>query len=266
MLQWQTGKVMETYSLKDYTIPDIEKLLEASPWFAIARKELFLKMSAMGEEYRRDALHRTVLYLYPEYSVFREGYVLSSAALVEEREKRASEQVYELDFTPIDEPRTSAPQSAAGESRREIYVVGGDYFLPEELKNVQNQDITTLQSKPEPIMTGDSSEFTDEAYYTETLARIYADQELYDRANEVYEKLILLYPEKSAYFAALKNDIKKHLLCILATAFTPSRRQGDNAVLQRLEQTGTNTGAPEFPSALPGGEAAPVDPVEAPAE
>ena len=32
-----------------------------------------------------------------------------------------------------------------------------------------------------------------------------------DRANEVYEKLILLYPEKSAYFAALKNDIKKHL-------------------------------------------------------
>ena len=198
MLQWQTGKVMETYSLKDYTIPEIEKLLEASPWFAIARKELFLKMSAMGEEYRRDALHRTVLYLYPEYSVFREGYVLSSAALVEEREKRASEQVYELDFTPIDEPRTSAPQSAAGESRREIYVVGGDYFLPEELKNVQNQDITTLQSKPEPIMTGDSSEFTDEAYY-------------YDRANEVYEKLILLYPEKSAYFAALKNDIKKHL-------------------------------------------------------
>ena len=211
MLQWQTGKVMETYSLKDYTIPEIEKLLEASPWFAIARKELFLKMSAMGEEYRRDALHRTVLYLYPEYSVFREGYVLSSAALVEEREKRASEQVYELDFTPMDEPRTSAPQSAAGESRREIYVVGGDYFLPEELKNVQNQDITTLQSKPEPIMTGDSSEFTDEAYYTETLARIYADQELYDRANEVYEKLILLYPEKSAYFAALKNDIKKHL-------------------------------------------------------
>ena len=211
MLRWQTGKVMETYNLKDYTIPEIEKLLEASPWFAIARKELFLKMSAMGEEYRRDALHRTVLYLYPEYSVFREGYVLSSAALVEEREKRASEQVYELDFTPMDEPRTPAPQSATGESRREIYVVGGDYFLPEELKNVQNQDITTLQSKPEPIMTGDSSEFTDEAYYTETLARIYADQELYDRANEVYEKLILLYPEKSAYFAALKNDIKKHL-------------------------------------------------------
>ena len=47
-------------------------------------------------------------------------------------------------------------------------------------------------------------------------------------------------------------------LCILA--------QGDNAVLQRLEQTGTNTGTPEFPTTIPGGEAAPIEPVEAPAE
>ncbi len=56
-------------------------------------------------------------------------------------------------------------------------------------------------------------------------------------------------------------------LCILATAFTPSRKQSNNAVLDRLEQTGTtNTGVPEFPTTLPGGEAAPVEPVETPAE
>ncbi len=54
-------------------------------------------------------------------------------------------------------------------------------------------------------------------------------------------------------------------LCILATAFTPTRKQGDNAVLQKLEQTGTNTGAPEFPTTIPGGEAAPVEPVADPA-
>lgn len=55
-------------------------------------------------------------------------------------------------------------------------------------------------------------------------------------------------------------------LCILATAFTPSRKHGDNAVLQRLEQTGTNTGTPEFPTAIPGSEAVPAEPVETPAE
>ncbi len=38
-------------------------------------------------------------------------------------------------------------------------------------------------------------------YVTETLARIYQEQEYYDQALEVYSKLILLYPKKSAYFA-----------------------------------------------------------------
>ena len=48
-------------------------------------------------------------------------------------------------------------------------------------------------------------------------------------------------------------------------AFTPTRKQGDNAVLQKLEQTSTNTGAPEFPTTIPGGEAAPIEPVADPA-
>ena len=217
--QWPIGRIMEAYSLKHYQIADLEKLIEVSPWFSIARKELFLKMSAMGEEYRKDALHRTVLYLYPDYSTFREGYVLSSAARVQEEDRQETGRVYELDLAPRQQEEavreeTAAPaavQPVAEEPRREIYVVGGDYFLPEELKNVQNQDISSLSTPLERVVEGDSSEFTDEAYYTETLARIYADQELYDRANEVYEKLILLYPEKSAYFAGLKNDIKKHL-------------------------------------------------------
>ena len=90
---------MDVYSLKGYSVAELEKLLETYPWFPIVRKELFLKMSAMGEEYRRDTLHRTVLYLYPDYSVFREAYVLSSAAVVNEAEQLATEQVYELDLT-----------------------------------------------------------------------------------------------------------------------------------------------------------------------
>lgn len=223
---WPTGNAMEVYSLKGYSVSELEKLLETCPWFPIARKELFLKMSAMGEEYRRDMLRRTVLYLYPEYSVFREAYVISSAAVVNEAEQMP-EQVYELDlhdggitggdgFDSAEAAESGGEAKedrtvAVAEMKKQIYVVGYDYFMPEELRNVQDRDISSLGVSHDGQAAGDSSEFTDGAYYTETLARIYADQELYDRANEVYEKLILLYPEKSAYFAALKNDIKKHL-------------------------------------------------------
>ncbi len=204
--------VMETVSLKNNTIAELEKLVESYPWFAAARKELFLRMSAMGEEYRRDALHRTVLYIYPDYSAFREAYVLSSAAEVDEGVYEETVSVASADAgLSVTVPEAETEEQTAGPERKRIYVVGGDYFMPDDLRDVQGQDLSSLDSSRKSQVSSDSSEFTDEAFYTETLARIYADQELYDRANEVYEKLILLYPEKSAYFAALKNDIKKYL-------------------------------------------------------
>ena len=53
-----------------------------------------------------------------------------------------------------------------------------------------------------------AAEEDDMDFVTETLAAIYADQGYYDKAIEVYAKLILLYPEKSTYFATLVNEIK----------------------------------------------------------
>jgi len=45
-------------------------------------------------------------------------------------------------------------------------------------------------------------------FMTETLARIYVDQSLYQLAIEAYQKLILLYPKKSDYFAPLIQELK----------------------------------------------------------
>ena len=50
--------------------------------------------------------------------------------------------------------------------------------------------------------------FDDSSFYTETLAKIYLDQGFHKRALDVYAKLILLFPEKSAYFATLVKEIK----------------------------------------------------------
>ncbi|HIZ86627.1 MAG TPA: hypothetical protein IAC03_00475 [Candidatus Coprenecus pullistercoris] len=205
---------MSAYSLKDHSIAELERLLEAYPWFSIARKELFLKMSAMGDEYRKDALRRAVLFLYPYSPAFREGYVLASGKIRQEQNGQ-DDRVYDLDLG-VEAEEDGHDEAAAHVPAREVIFVGGDYFMPEDLKNVQDAGLSTLmpdacQEQSADRLPVDSGEFTDETLYTETLAKVYADQELYDRANEVYEKLILLYPEKSAYFAALINDIKKHL-------------------------------------------------------
>lgn len=47
---------------------------------------------------------------------------------------------------------------------------------------------------------------------TETLAGIYTEQGLYTKAIEVYEKLSLKYPEKSAYFADRIDELKNKLI------------------------------------------------------
>ncbi|MHA4893485.1 hypothetical protein ACXZ1K_01940 [Pedobacter sp. PWIIR3] len=46
---------------------------------------------------------------------------------------------------------------------------------------------------------------------TETLAKIYIEQMLYDKAIETYQKLSLKFPEKSRYFADLVKSIEKKI-------------------------------------------------------
>ena len=48
-------------------------------------------------------------------------------------------------------------------------------------------------------------------FVTETLAKVYLEQEHYSKAKLAYEKLSLKYPEKSSFFAGQLKLINKKL-------------------------------------------------------
>ena len=52
----------------------------------------------------------------------------------------------------------------------------------------------------------------DESFVTETLARVYSDQGLFEKAIQVYDLLSLKYPQKSSYFAALIKELKDNTI------------------------------------------------------
>ncbi len=84
----------------------------------------------------------------------------------------------------------------------------------DEKKQKKKTEFTILTDAPKkkqeffnPLEIGRKSLEDNENIVTETLARVYADQGLMEKAKSTYEKLALLFPEKSTYFARLIKNL-----------------------------------------------------------
>ena len=63
--------------------------------------------------------------------------------------------------------------------------------------------------EPEIQENNESLEIIKESLVTETLAKLYAEQENYEKAIQTYKILILKFPEKNSYFASAIKKLKK---------------------------------------------------------
>ena len=183
---------------------ELEALLEEYPWFTLARKEYLWRQGEMGDEALRSAVAGAGLYLP------------SRAGFLQEVEGRRREAIRKRK-----EAEEARKRKAAGDSEKpRIFVVGGDYFDRQDYAELEEEglafDTSALAFNPiasalgaiaqegsSEVLKSERKPVEDDDFCTETLARIYFEQEFYQRAIEIYEKLILLYPEKSAYFATL---------------------------------------------------------------
>lgn len=180
------------------------------PWYAGARRELCARMAAAGTLSDRE-LSETALYVGSRR-------ILSDLVRQNRNADYSDASVSSLlrdVMQPAEPEQPAAPpeqEETPQQFARRIFVVGGDYFSKEEYKAARRDGDNIFPSfatsDREDLQFETPSEDLD--LCTETLAQIYAEQGYFDEAKQIYSKLILLYPEKSVYFASLIEKLDKN--------------------------------------------------------
>ena len=190
-------KVMEGYiDLKKLSMEELAGVVNLYPWFGAARKELCVRMSRAGGEGWGEAQYADAA-LYVGSRKMIAGIMRSSGKA----------DCSDSEITEI------LRKVSDGLNAKKVHVAGGDYFTQEQYDLVRRQEDSMFSRFAAAVEkpSGEASAPKDDSlvFYTETLAQIYADQGYYDRAIEIYSKLILAYPEKNAYFAALIEKLNE---------------------------------------------------------
>ena len=188
--------------IKKLTLDELTGVVNLYPWFGGARKELCERMSRIdgwGEAQYADA----AMYIGARGK-------LSDVMRSTRKEDWEDADVEKLLKSYIVEKKESN-MAEASSGKRKVYAGVGDYFSQDDYDQVRRVDDNVFsryaakakQGRTTPEEAGDV-EFD---MYTETLAGIYLEQGYPEQAKRIYSKLILAYPEKNAYFAALIQKI-----------------------------------------------------------
>ena len=194
---------MDYIDIKKLTLDELVGVVSLYPWYGGARKELCMRMRRMGgDSWGEEQYADAAMYVGSRTKI-------SEIIRSSRKDDWADSDVEKLIKSYIvEKEEPSAPSYT-----RKVHVVGGDYFSIEDYEHVRRSEDNVFSRyaakarQEAPVVSGMSSVEFD--LYTETLAQIYAEQGYYEQAKHIYSKLILAYPEKNAYFAALIQKLNE---------------------------------------------------------
>lgn len=213
-------------------ITSIEQLILNYPWYSIGYLDIYERFCEIDIEGSQLYLERAASKVFSRevlYSIYKGSFdaVVEGDITDEPTEQYINTENVESEESNL-EHKESAEYSFIPDETPRFVLAGGDYFSRNDLEQISLDRSKPLDSfiadKPSLLRGSLSSKreenqvqervidgselFDDSSFYTEKLASIYAEQGFYKHALDVYAKLILLYPEKSSYFASLVQEIK----------------------------------------------------------
>ncbi|MBQ4389912.1 MAG: hypothetical protein II824_08070 [Bacteroidales bacterium] len=191
-------------NLHALNLDELVGVVNLYPWYSGARLELCRRMSKMGEAWEEDQYASQALYLPNREFV--------ADLLRHSREEDCSDKDVRKLLEAYLEP-VMQEEDAAQEPVHTVHVVGGDYFSQAQYDKVKEGGDSifsrfAVKIKAEAAAAEAQTSPVAERFATETLARIFAEQGRPEEAKRIYSRLILEFPEKSAYFATLIDSLQ----------------------------------------------------------
>ena len=199
MEQLRTGNMEGYIDIKKLTLDELLGTVNMYPWFGGARKELCARMAAMGPDALSEEQFATAAMYLPSRKVLSD--------MIRRAEPVG---IADQDVEKVIKSYVVEKKEETDKPKRRVYAGAGDFFSQEEYDQARHEGDVIFsraafrQNKQVADYTAPVPEYD---FYTETLAQIYAEQGYYEQAKDIYAKLILAYPEKNAYFAALIEKI-----------------------------------------------------------
>ena len=213
--------------------PDADRTLATAAAYSLDRRQLFLLVAPQLTPQRVSTIiEEAILELKPLDVVQRELEALAPQPRVEKTEKNAvleppssvfEEKPVEVVALDFSQPTEKSPVEIPDNQEQPViklaqpFAVWISRFHPPVLTPTKNADAEVPPPKeeetPSPTLSAQAlaerSVAENKDVISETLARLLAKQGYRDKAINMYERLRLAFPDKSAYFAAEIEKLKK---------------------------------------------------------
>lgn len=214
--------VLDTTNVEDITSERIAAKMEEYPYFsALSFLNTLLLKNKEDERANKAAAHTALFFQNPVWLNIQlkqanvEPVIVQKHLESAKQETSSSTKVEELVFEPLHTVDYFAsqgikPPANNGKDQLTVKLKSFTEWL-KTMKRVNPEDIkpTIGQNEEQEIREKAEHSNTVQEVYSETLAEVYLQQGLAKKAIEVYEKLSLLDPAKSAYFASRITEIKR---------------------------------------------------------